>query len=838
MNIVPNQQPIYRNNCRLAIIGEAPGSHENTQRKPFVGPSGWLLWSVLSKQGIQRTECFVGNIIQIQPPGNNIKQASKWAFENGRAVLQQDLKEASPNLCLLLGNTPLQEAGKDKITQWRGSVFQGQGIFEGYKCMAAYHPAAVLRQPGWRGLFKLDIEKAIKEAWSTQISDRTRNRSIQLENHELLLKLQEAKDSKLIALDIEGGIDSMSCLSIATSPEDSFIVPFDQDLDPKVWSSLRSLLMDPSVGKILQNSLYDNFVLSYSYGTPIINVVEDTMLKGWEVNCELPKGLATLASLYTSHPFYKTDRKSDSLEVFHNYCCTDSLLTYEVSEHLDKKTFSKSHYQFNLSLLRPLLYMQLRGIKYNSEGAKERKKEIQDQVYEQQDRLDQISKRGLHHQDYSPDELDTLLRAECCFKRDPSKPKKGRDRDLKRGLKLIGLSDPKHRGELASLLGLSLNTKSPDLKKFLYEELGLPKVYKKDPITGKESLTTDYESLLRAHKKKPHPALECCLQLSKLRTRSQMLGIKTDPDGRIRCSYNVVGTETGRLSCSTCPTGSGYNLQTIPKYDRDLFLADDGYEMCQVDLSGADTWTVAAHCLRLGDPTMIEDLKYGIKMAWILAYQFVHGGDSLNGLNKEQIKELVAPIQHDRPDLYHGSKCCIHGSNYGMKKTLVSQTIFKQTDGDINIPAADCEVLQQIYFKRYPGVYRWQQEVKRRLHCQGHIASAGGHIRRFEGNPNDHSTFKEALAHEPQETTTYATKLALYNLWNDLSNRYEGGLRVQPLHTVHDSLIVQFRKTDKEWAIPKMKEWFSNEILIAGIPITIPFEGTLGSNWKEEREEI
>ncbi len=85
-----------------------------------------------------------------------------------------------------------------------------------------------------------------------------------------------------------------------------------------------------------------------------------------------------------------------------------------------------------------------------------------------------------------------------------------------------------------------------------------------------------------------------------------------DPDGRVRCSYNVVGTDTGRLSCQGSPTGSGMNLQTVTKKLRHLFLADPGYHFFQCDLAGADGWTVAAECASLGDPTMLNDYLAGI----------------------------------------------------------------------------------------------------------------------------------------------------------------------------------------------------------------------------------
>jgi hypothetical protein len=56
-------------------------------------------------------------------------------------------------------------------------------------------------------------------------------------------------------------------------------------------------------------------------------------------------------------------------------------------------------------------------------------------------------------------------------------------------------------------------------------------------------------------------------------------------------------------------------------------------------------------------------------------------------------------------------------------------------------------------------------------------------------------------------------------------------LRIQPLHQVHDALIGQFKIEDTTWAISRIKQYFANEIVIAGIPITIPFGGSYGESW-------
>jgi hypothetical protein len=108
-------------------------------------------------------------------------------------------------------------------------------------------------------------------------------------------------------------------------------------------------------------------VQSYGFGIPISNVTEDVMLKGWEIYSELPKGLGVQASIYTREPYYKFERKANDPEVLYRYCARDSSVTIEICEQQDSILTGSGlqHYHINVQMLNPLLYMELRGIKYD-----------------------------------------------------------------------------------------------------------------------------------------------------------------------------------------------------------------------------------------------------------------------------------------------------------------------------------------------------------------------------------------------------------------------------------------------------------------------------------------
>ncbi len=71
---------IFRGNpkARLMIIGEAPGTEENRQGKPFVGRSGQLLDQILGSVHLDpEQDVFITNAVFRLPPGDDGKPLRK-----------------------------------------------------------------------------------------------------------------------------------------------------------------------------------------------------------------------------------------------------------------------------------------------------------------------------------------------------------------------------------------------------------------------------------------------------------------------------------------------------------------------------------------------------------------------------------------------------------------------------------------------------------------------------------------------------------------------------------------------------------------------------------------
>lgn len=323
---VPNKFPLINpQTYRLAIVGEAPGKDEELQGVPFVGMSGKLLTGMLTKVGIIREACFVGNIVQYRPPSNDISYWYKYGtteIQEGLDQLKKDLQTFKPNVVLLLGKTALKEAkGIAKITEWRGSLFLGNPgtPFEGLKCISSYHPAFILRNYSWSSYLLFDTIKAKSEAFSPELVLPQRNLEINLPCDVLVNKINSLNNETQIKIscDLEGYWHSLSCISIATSALHSFIIPlakidgshyWNEEEEVFVWKAFIALMENPKVLKVWQNGLYDRFVLQYGYGIVVRGNVDDTMLKWWEKFCECRRKLAVQASVLTKEAYWKDER--------------------------------------------------------------------------------------------------------------------------------------------------------------------------------------------------------------------------------------------------------------------------------------------------------------------------------------------------------------------------------------------------------------------------------------------------------------------------------------------------------------------------------------------------
>lgn len=848
---VSNKFPTIKAPYKIAIIGDAPGFDEVNQKQPFVGQAGRLLSQCLQQVMIAPNACFLGNISPYRPPNSTISRFA-WdcdEIQGGMVDLRNELNQFDPNIVVLLGEVPLK-AAKDPITKhplvpaafrfkpsaYRGSLFicdQPESPFFKRKCLASYHPVKVLQIYELLLFLQFDLRRARLEGVKKELELPQRRLDIHLSAHEIIQRLKNLQPFELVSIDIEGGIvaerkskfkdpetgealnekkpSCVPCLAISTDPSEAFIINFGSHSEyeeRKILHQLSLVCYDLCIPKLFQNGVYDTFVMWWMFKILVRNHAHDTMLSGWELYPELPKALGVQASIWTREPYWKHDRKTDDPNTFLEYCCKDAAVTLEIHQRqMEVMTIAQQdHYHFNCCLLPLLFYMELKGMRWNQLAADEAGVKLTVEIQEHWARIQTFA--SLHN---APEHA-------------------------------------KNKGEY-------LNPASPkQMNDVLYDRLGYPSQYKIEAGRKTNKRTNDKLALLNLLKIHPNDTfLFDILQWRKKKKVLMQARTSTDSDGRIRSSYNPVGTDTGRLSCQAAPTGKGMNLTTLTKPLRHLIQADEGYYFFQIDLEGADGWTVACRCKELtGDDTMLEDYRYGIKPANVIALSYlIHSpservkllhitneyGTNLAKWSRELLKDVAAEFVDKNGWLYFTSKRVQHGGNYGLGKIQMSNQIlqdsYKLAPAPILLPPKQCDELKRLYLGgRYVAVQSWQNWVKKQLLEYGSLDCASGHKRRFFGRKSDNQTLNSALSHEPQANTTYVTNLGLYNIWIDPDNRdASGGLIIQPLHQVHDAVCGQFPIEKEEWAKKKLREYMNNEITIAGEKLVIPYEGEYGDSW-------
>lgn len=141
---------IYRGNpeARLMIIGEAPGTEEDRQGKPFVGRSGQLLDQILASAGFDsEKDVFITNAVFRLPPGDDGKPLRKPTSDEivyYKPYLMEIIRLVDPTIMLLTGNVATESLlGQTGITRLRGQWFR---LGERW-AMPIFHPAYLLRNP-------------------------------------------------------------------------------------------------------------------------------------------------------------------------------------------------------------------------------------------------------------------------------------------------------------------------------------------------------------------------------------------------------------------------------------------------------------------------------------------------------------------------------------------------------------------------------------------------------------------------------------------------------------------------------------------------------------------
>ena len=344
-----------------------------------------------------------------------------------------------------------------------------------------------------------------------------------------------------------------------------------------------------------------------------------------------------------------------------------------------------------------------------------------------------------------------------------------------------------------------LNINSPkQLGKVLFEDLGLP--HGKKTKTGWSTNADVLEKL------KDHPLVADVLtyrQYAKLKsTYADGLLKVIDPDGRIRTSFQMTVTATGRLS-STEP-----NLQNIPTRTelgskmREMFVAAPGHVLVDADYSQIEL-RLLAHIS--GDTAMQQAFLSGADFHTVTAARVFH-----------------VPQDQVTHQMRSRAKAVNFGIVYGISAFSLSQ--------DIGVTVQEAKEYMDRYFATYTGVKQYMTDVVDKAREQGYVETLW-HRRRAlpelkSSNFNMRSFGERVALNMPiQGTAADIIKLAMVRVHSRLARE---GLAARLIMQVHDELIVECPEEEA----PRVEALLQQEMQgVAELSVPLLAEAHTGRNW-------
>jgi DNA polymerase I len=364
-------------------------------------------------------------------------------------------------------------------------------------------------------------------------------------------------------------------------------------------------------------------------------------------------------------------------------------------------------------------------------------------------------------------------------------------------------------GEAFGMWNFNWRPNSRDLPELFYERMGITPIRKAGRPTCDRDALEKLEDYMIAMQVVKH-----VLALRDLMKKSSMLRTEVDYDGRMRTSYNIAGTSTGRLSSSFSEFGTGTNLQNIEESLRSVFVADKGMKLAYIDAEQGESRVVGAiewnlfQDGRYLDACESGDLHTNVAR---LTWGDLHWTGNLE--HDRALAERAYYRHHSRRDM---CKKIGHGTNYGGKP----RTIASVSKVDIGL----IEDFQPKYFHAFPAHLRWHDHVRKTLYQQGYLVTLTGRKRWFFGRRGDDDTLREAIAYDPQGSLADILNRGMLEVWRQRT--------CQLLMQIHDAVLVQYPEKQEDEIIPKVLAQLRYPITLAkGREFAIPYGVATGWNW-------
>lgn len=360
--------------------------------------------------------------------------------------------------------------------------------------------------------------------------------------------------------------------------------------------------------------------------------------------------------------------------------------------------------------------------------------------------------------------------------------------------------------EIYTLAGEKFNINSPkQLGVILFEKLGL-KGGKKTK-TGYSTAADVLEKLQTAH-----PIVERILhyrQLAKLKSTyaDGLLAVMDAETEKIYSTFNQTITATGRIS-STEP-----NLQNIPvrlelgRELRKIFIPESA-EFCFLDADYSQIeLRVLAHIS--GDESLIAAFKSNQDIHRMTASQVFH-----------------VPFDEVTPLQRSNAKAVNFGIIYGKGAFSLGQ--------DLGISRKEAEEYINAYFARYPKIKTFMEDTIKNGTKNGYVSTLWNRRRNMpelqSSNFMQRAAGERAAMNMPiQGTAADIIKLAMIKVHRALQ---EGGYRSRLILQVHDELLIEAYKEEKDAVAKILKE---NMEHAADLLVPLDVDVHEGASWFEAK---
>lgn len=701
----------------------------------------------------------------------------------------------------------------NSLQMHRGSVYHWKGT----PVLVIDDVLKVMKVTEYPWVFKQDLKKLNRWLNGNQRVQPRFEYTVCSVRDELRSALDHLSNSFIIADDIETAGGHITCVGFCGLHDDgsihSFVIPLIDPLKPDgcywddpedeiyAWEIIKKVHRTDAY-KVFQNGLYD-CAWYVRHRTCPKNYLFDSMYMFDCIWTEAPKKLWFIASIFLDYcKYWKDESKGEGKDKDKQLRMPNTKLGMEMYWRYN----AQDVYNSLLCVLYMTLIMTNSGQKWTLNNYKKK-------IRQQLGPAFAMSMRGMKLNKY---------RQACKVEKWEEEYEKSLA-ELK-----IMTDDPEY------------NPNSPDQNaSLIYDVLGASPVKLKGRNASKLPERTTNETILRIIATR-HPIFSIYINkiwdTKKPKNNISKYGKPLGFNGRFHYSLSCI-LETDRYRSGNHAYWIGTNAQNIPKESRDMFTADSGYVLWEVDYSQSDLYFVAFQC----EDTKLMEVVLNDKDTHCIhaAYFFKAEYDRVLAAHKVESDWTDHPTKGIRQN----TKRITHGASYQMAAFTLFITMGREAAvetckslGHKNVSEwSDSQIVQvlerllEAYFARYSGLKQWQKDSVEECARNGNLVDNGfGRIRLFFGDIRNNNEIQRQLS------SYYGQGGTAGNINRTLDEVYwNSGLEKEGLMLLmqdHDSIIFQTPK-DKMYLGEKFLTIMREPVTIKGRTFNIPVDSKVGLSW-------